>query len=100
MSKSKPTILEKLHRETALMHWTDLQRFFAQGKVLYVQESLNLVKTAASFAEDAATELAEHIDSQAIAPPSNDQARAWYTNDIELWTVVVAPYVLVQEQKI
>jgi len=93
------TILEKLHSETALMHWKDLQRFFAQGKVLYVQEGLDLVQTAVWFAEDSASQLAPHIESEAIAQPNNDQARQWYNNNTELWTVVVAPYVLVQEQK-
>ena len=97
MSELEQATLEKLHSETALMHWVDLQRFFAQGKVLYIDQSLNLVATAASIANDAAKELADHIESQAITQPSNNQARTWYETNAELWTVVVAPYVLVQE---
>ncbi len=81
------------------MHWKDLQKFFAQGKVLCVKRSLDLVQTAVWFAEDSANEIEPYIESQVIAQPSNDQARAWYNDDEELWAVVVAPYVLVQEQK-
>lgn len=93
------SILEKLHSETALMHWSDLQRFFAQGKVLCVAESLNLVRTAALFADDNAKDLAPLIDAESVCAPSNDQARTWFDQNIELWTVVVAPYILVQEAK-
>jgi hypothetical protein len=98
MNQAEQSNLEKLHGETALIPWVELQRFFAQGNVLHVSTSLDLVQTAVLFAEDAATRLAPHIDSNAIAQPSNQQARDWYENNIELWSVVVAPFVLVQEQ--
>ena len=98
MSEAEQSILEKIHSETALMHWKDLQRFFAQGNVLCVQAPLNLVKTAVSFAENETATLAPHIESETIAQPTNEQARAWYDADAELWAVVVAPYVLVQQQ--
>lgn len=99
MSDSEQSTLEKLHSETALMSWKDLQRFFAQGNLLCVDKSLDLVQSAVWFADDAAEQLAPLIESNAIVEPSNDQARAWFDDNTELWTVVVAPFVLVQEQK-
>ena len=99
MSEQEQSILEKLHSETALMPWKDLQRFFAQGNLLYVDASLNLVQSAVWFAEDAVDQLAPHIESKTIVEPNNLQARDWYDSNVELWAVVVAPYVLVQEQK-
>lgn len=98
MTDSTPqSMLQKLHSETALMHWIDLQRFFAQGKVLYIDKPLNLVETAVLFANDDAQSLEPLISSEQVSAPSNDQARAWFATNAELWTVVVAPYVLVQE---
>lgn len=94
------SMTEKLHSETALMHWIDLQTFFAKGMVIYVDKSLNLVDMAVLFADDMADQLEPKLESKLIAQPSNDQARAWYEKNSELWTVVVAPYVLVQEQKV
>ena len=91
------TMWQKLHSETALMHWVDLQRFFAQGKVLHVDKTLNLVETAVLFAADDAQSLETLITSEQVSAPSNDKARAWFEANAELWTVVVAPYVLVQE---
>ncbi len=99
MSEGEISTLEKLYGETALMHWTDLQRFFAQGKVLYVREELDLVQTAVWFAQDDTEKLKPYLDSQTISHPSNPLARSWYEQNIELWTVVVAPYVLVQPQE-
>ena len=98
MSEVEQSLVEKLHSETALMHWKDLQRFFAQGRVFYVSPCLDLVKIASWLANDQSSELLEHIDAGAIVQPSNEQARTWYNGNAELWTVVVAPYVLIQEQ--
>lgn len=98
MTDSTPqSMSQKLHSETALMHWVDLQRFFAQGKVLYIDKSLNLVETAVLFANDDAQSLEPLITTEQVSAPSNDQARDWFAANIELWTVVVAPYVLVQD---
>jgi hypothetical protein len=98
-TQTHQSTVEKLHSETALMHWIDLQKFFAQGKVLSIDSSLDLVGTAVLFADDMVDHLAPHIKSELIMPPSNDQVRIWYAENVELWTVVVAPYILVQEQE-
>jgi hypothetical protein len=93
----KPSIIEKLHSETAKISWHELQKFFAQGSVLLVSAELDLVATAALFAQDRAAELKPLLKSSKIAAPSNTQAREWFDNDTLLWSVVVAPFVLVQQ---
>lgn len=92
------SVKDKLHGETARINWQDLQRFFAQGAVLHVSSNLDLIEIAVLFAEDNAEQLEPLLESLEIRQPSNDQARNWYANNVELWSVVVAPYVLVQEQ--
>lgn len=93
------TLSQKLHSETALIAWVELQKFFAQGVVMLVDGSLNIVETAVLFAEDQADDIAKLVTANTLTYPSNDQARNWFDTDAELWSVVVAPYVLVQEQK-
>jgi len=93
------TPLEKLHSETATIAWRELQRFFAQGSVLVVSDELDLVETALMFAQDNAGQLKPLLDEAKVVAPSNDQARAWYDSDAILWSVVVAPFVLVQNTK-
>ncbi|MBX2849242.1 MAG: DUF2288 domain-containing protein [Acidiferrobacterales bacterium] len=94
---NEPSIIEKLHSETARIRWHDLQPYFAKGSLLLVDDSLDLVTVAADFAQDRAQKLSRCLESKLIAPPDNDQARYWYANNNELWAVVVAPFVLVQK---
>lgn len=91
------SLQEKMHLETAQISWRELQRFFAQGKVLWVDARLDLVQTAIALAEDNTSALEPLIAQQQLEAPDNDQARRWYESDAVLWSVVVAPYVLVQE---
>jgi len=94
--QSEPTLLEKLHSETAKILWHDLQPYFANGSLLLVDQSLDLIKVAVEFAEDNADKLKDKIESGLICAPSNDQARSWYADNADFWAVVVAPFVLVQ----
>jgi len=88
---------EKLVSETALICWLELQRFFAQGVVMSVAIELDLVEVAALIADDNTEELAPLIANSQIAAVSNEQAHRWYSARSDLWSVVVAPFVLVQE---
>lgn len=96
-SANPMTTLEKLHSETAKIAWLELQRFFAQGAVLWLSSDLDLVKTAVLLAEDKSAQVQQLLESKQLAPPSNQQARKWVDADAQLWSVVVAPFVLVQE---
>ena len=90
-------LIAKLHSETALIGWHELQRFFAQGRVLLLSPGLDLVQTAAAMAGDDVASLQVMLDNSDLSPPSPEQARIWYSGQVQLWSVVVAPYVLVQE---
>ena len=88
---------QKLHSETAMISWDELQRFFAGGSVLWVSSTLDLVETAMQFAIDDSAALKPLLEQELIAAPTNSQAQQWYAAKAELWSVVVAPFVLVQE---
>ncbi|NND82741.1 MAG: DUF2288 family protein [Gammaproteobacteria bacterium] len=89
--------LGKLRSETALLPWVDLQRFFAQGKVLEVASTEDLLVCAAHMAMDNRQKVSNLQSRGGLSPPSDDRARQWYAEKVQLWTVVVAPFVLVQE---
>jgi len=100
MSETQPemTLLEKLHSETAQISWLELQRFFAQGLVMNVESNLDLVEVAVLFAQDQSSQLQGLLESNKVSAPSNEQARSWFERETLLWSVVVAPFVLVQEK--
>lgn len=92
-------LLRDIHQQTAIIAWKELQRFFAQGRVLLLDEALDLVEVAVAMSEDSSSFLEPMIEDGSLKHPSNEQARAWYQQDTDLWSVVVAPYVLVQENQ-
>ena len=89
----------KINQETAKIPWVDLLRFFARGRVVVVGPELDLVDIAALAAADRVDELEVHLAEGGIAKPSDEQARLWLGTDALLWTVVVKPWVFVQELK-
>ena len=87
----------KIIGETAKIPWLELQRFFAAGKVFWVDGELDLVEVAAAMQHDDVTRVGEWTSSGRLAPVSDDQARTWVSADQLLWAVTVKPWVLVQE---
>lgn len=91
------TLLEKLHAETAQIHWSELERHFARGVVLKVSTSKDLVKMAIAMVEDDAGQIADWMNSGDLSKVSVGDAKNWSERDSSLWAVVAAPWVLVQE---
>lgn len=89
----------KLNSETAKIPWLELQRFYAQGNVLFVDSTLDLVEVACQFVSDNVEQFNQWKDEQKVATVSDDQARQWFATDAVLWAVVVAPWILVQLPK-
>ncbi len=87
----------KLTLETAKMAWMELERFFASGALIAVGRGLDLVEVAVSFANDDQSTVAQWLADGRIAKVTDAQALAWHEADKVLWTVVVKPWILVQE---
>lgn len=86
----------KVNLETSRIAWKDLQRFFASGAAISVSNELDLVEVALQISEDNKLQVQQWLVSGQIGKVSDEQARAWYEADAEMWAVVVSPYVLVQ----
>ena len=89
----------KLNLETATMRWTELERFFASGALVAVGRELDLVDVAVCVANDDKEAVARWLAEGRVTKVNDDQARAWQSVDATLWTVVVKPWILVQEEK-
>ena len=87
----------KLLGETARAPWRELQRFFAQGLTLQAQPGVDLLAVAMALAEDDRPGFEAFMNAGEAGVVSDEQAAAWYNSDATLWTVVVKPWVLVQE---
>jgi len=87
---------EKLNLETAIIKWQDLQLFFAQGKLLVIDNDFDLIEVASVIANNQADELGELIEHQKVEFATVGWVRANCQDQTELWAVVISPYVVTQ----
>ena len=87
---------EKVNLETARIHWSELQRFFAKGEAVWISNELDLVDVAHEFSIDNKTKVQCWLENKQVALVSDEQALQWFENNAELWAVVVKPWILVQ----
>lgn len=97
--KQDALLRAKLNGETSRMQWKELQRFFAAGTVIAVSDRADLIEVAACIANDDKDAVAQWLADGSIAKVSDAQASAWLEADAALWTVVVKPWILVQQEK-
>ena len=86
-----------LNLHTARARWSELAVHFARGVVLRVMPELDLVEVAQAFTEDDSKRVESWLATNEVAAVSDEEAQTWSSDDAELWTVVVSPWVLVQE---
>jgi len=90
---------DKINRETARINWSELERHFAHGALIYVSHELDLVEVALRVAHDDREQLTRWMADGKVAKVTDDQALAWQAADARLWASVVSPFVLVQPDK-
>lgn len=89
---------QKINLETASIEWNELVRYFAKGMVVVIGRDLDLIKVAERFAADDQAQVTTWIEQSNITRAQDDDARRWHEQNTEFWSVVVAPWVLVQEK--
>jgi hypothetical protein len=87
----------RLNTETAKIGWAEIQRFFAKGQVFVVALELDLIDTAARMIHDDKGTVEGWLQRNLVAQATTDDAKRWHETDTDIWAVVVAPWVLVQE---
>jgi hypothetical protein len=88
----------KLLGETAKIDWQDLERFFAQGKLLAVARDLDLVSVAEAIANDNSEQITQWLSAGLVERMQAATAGDYAARKPELWAVVVSPWVCVQER--
>lgn len=87
----------KLNLETSQIAWKELLRFFASGTVIAVDAELDLVEVAIQISNDNKVRIEQWMSDGKVGKVSDEQAKEWLESDATLWTVVVKPWVLVQQ---
>ena len=94
----KSDLQSQLNLETAQIAWRELQTFFAAGSVVFVDSSQDMLHVAEQLVADNQALFSEWIEKGWVGPVSDAQALEWFNRDAMLWSVVIKPWVLVQER--
>lgn len=86
----------RLNQETARIAWPELMPWFATGMVIAVSPDLDLIDVAMAVTRDDTTSVRNWMSSLQVAKVSDEQAREWLGQNVEVWAVVVKPWILVQ----
>ena len=85
-----------INSETSQISWSELQRFFAGGWLIYVSSTTNLLDVAVAFSLDDKDEVSKWLTTGEVAKVSDEQAKQWHDENTIFWSTVVKPWVLVQ----
>ncbi|MCW8195956.1 DUF2288 domain-containing protein [Proteobacteria bacterium 005FR1] len=96
---AKDETFQKLMRETGKIEWKLLSSHLDSGGLVLVNNPLDLVKVAYSFAKDDKVAVAQWLESGQIQRVEQGQADVWDAAEPTFWAVVVAPWVLIQPVK-
>jgi len=88
----------RLNLETGRITWKEIEGFFARGQAMFVAPELDLVEVAALTAENEVEQIKQWTDQSLVGAMTVEQAKDWQSRNPELWAVVVAPWVFVQER--
>lgn len=89
----------KINLETAQIPWKELERFFAGGMVISVDENVDMIQVAQWMASDDVAAISGMLEKKEIQKVTDDQARIWSDSDAMLWADVVKPWILVQQRR-
>ena len=89
----------KINLETAQIPWKELERFFAGGRIISVDDRVDMIRVAQLMAADDVKAVSDMMEKKEIEKVTDSQAQIWADTDALLWAVVVKPWILVQQRK-
>ncbi len=99
MDDTELPLKDSLNLQTARIKWPELERFFARGRVLDVSGELDLLTVACALIEDDTTKFTVWTESKQVQHLQDETAKQWAEDDSNLWAVVIAPWVVVQNKR-
>jgi hypothetical protein len=96
-SETDAVLTQRLNGETAKIEWHQLQKHYASGNVLLINQDYDLIKVAMAMHQDDTEQIKQWLEKSVVAEVSDSQAQSWYEKDIIVWALVIPPFVLVQE---
>ena len=88
-----------LESESGYLNWQELEKHFARGAIRVVAKGSDLIETAIDIAQNNTDKISIALANNSIFEPSSNQAINWQQHNSNFFSVVVAPFVLIQESQ-
>jgi hypothetical protein len=96
--ENNPSARERYEQEAANIAFVELQKHFAKGILISVDQSLDLIDVAMTMHRDDTRQIETWMSSQQLERAHDEHARKWLEEHTVFLAVTVAPWVLVQER--
>lgn len=97
MKENEVHTRDLLNAQTGRISWPELARYFARGLVVCVASGEDLLAVAECMIDDDAVRIGGLYESGTLHRATDEDAVRWQEEATGFWAVVVAPWVLVQE---
>ena len=91
-----------MHRQTiragmASIDWEELKYFFARGQVIWIDSDMDLEETAYQICKNNTKSVDAWMQQGKIQRMTDTMAKDWFAKNLRVTSVVIQPWVLVQE---
>lgn len=97
MNEPDQLLRAKLNAETGRLAWKELERHFARGAVIVVEQGVDLVEVAFCISRDDKPGVEAWMAGGQVRRATAEDAMVWNERQSRFWAVVAAPWVLIQE---
>jgi len=88
---------QDMQQECAPIYYKEIERFFAKGAMILIDDSLDIIKVALIFQDNATDKLQQLMAEGKVIRVYDDYAKKWSQGDTQLLAIAVVPWLLVQE---
>ena len=89
--------IRELKKEVGVINWKELERFFASGKLIIINNDLDIIDVAYKFNIDDSDLISSWIENDKLGFVTDEQAKSWSKVNKEFTCIVVAPWVLIKK---
>ena len=89
--------IRELKKEVGVINWKELERFFASGKLIIINNDLDIIDVASKFNIDDSDLISSWIESDKLGFVTDEQAKSWSKLNKEFTCIVVAHWFLIQK---
>lgn len=92
-----PVLREKLRLESGVAEWALLREHIERDAAIIVTTDLDMIEAAYQIARDNTAQVRQWLNDGQLIKPAPEQIIAWQSSEPSFSSVVVAPFVLIQE---